>query len=150
MSRVAVILFNLGGPDRPDAIEPFLFNLFNDPAIIALPWPIRPLLAWLIAKRRASVARAIYAQLGGGSPILALTLKQAAALEARLRGDGLEARAFVSMRYWHPTGNEVAREVAAWNPSRSCISGRSCMTSLGTIPAAVSATCASESADMLS
>ena len=118
MSRVAVILFNLGGPDRPDAIEPFLFNLFNDPAIIAIPWPIRPLLAWLIAKRRASVARAIYAQLGGGSPILALTLKQAAALEARLRGDGLEARAFVSMRYWHPMGNEVAREVAAWNPSR--------------------------------
>ena len=118
MPRLAVVLFNLGGPDRPDAVEPFLFNLFSDPAIVSAPWPIRPLLAWLIAKRRAPVARAIYARLGGGSPLLALTRKQAAALEARLNAGGTDTRVFVAMRYWSPTGDEVAREVAAWAPER--------------------------------
>jgi ferrochelatase len=127
MSRLAVVLFNLGGPDRPEAIEPFLFNLFNDPAIVAAPRPIRPLLARLIAKRRAPVARAIYARLGGGSPLLALTRKQAVALEARLnenpletrlRAEKMDARAFVVMRYWHPLSDEVAHEVAAWAPER--------------------------------
>ncbi|MSO84329.1 MAG: ferrochelatase [Rhodospirillales bacterium] len=118
MSRVAVVLFNLGGPDRPEAVRPFLFNLFNDPAIISVPWPIRPLLAWLIARRRAPIARAIYAHLGGGSPLLPLTRKQADALEARLKIDGMDARAFVCMRYWQPMSAEVAREVAAWTPER--------------------------------
>ena len=118
MSRVAVVLFNLGGPNRPESVEPFLFNLFNDPAIIAVPWPIRPLLARLISRRRAPVAREIYAHLGGGSPLLPLTRKQAAALEARLGNEGIEARVFVAMRYWHPMSDEVAREVAAWSPDR--------------------------------
>ena len=70
MSRIAVVVFNLGGPDRPEAVEPFLFNLFNDPAIIGLPGPLRWLLAKLISRRRAPVAREIYAELGGGSPLL--------------------------------------------------------------------------------
>lgn len=118
MGRLAVVLFNLGGPDGPGAVEPFLVNLFSDPAITSAPWPIRPLLARLIARRRAPVARAIYARLGGGSPLLALTRKQAAALEARLKTDGMDARAFVAMRYWPPMSGEVAREVAAWNPER--------------------------------
>ncbi|MEK7246690.1 MAG: ferrochelatase, partial [Pseudomonadota bacterium] len=118
MSRLAVVLFNLGGPDRPEAIEPFLFNLFSDPAILSVPWPIRPLLAWLIARRRAPFARAIYARLGGGSPLLAFTRKQAAALEVRLNADRMDARVFVCMRYWHPTSDEVVREVAAWAPER--------------------------------
>ena len=72
-TRVAVVLFNLGGPDRPEAIEPFLFNLFNDPAIIGLPTPLRWPLARLLARRRAKVAREIYAHLGGRSPLLKLT-----------------------------------------------------------------------------
>ena len=118
MSRVAVVLFNLGGPDRPDAVQPFLFNLFNDPAILSIPWPIRPLLAWAIARRRAPIARAIYAHLGGGSPLLALTRQQAAALEARLKTDGMDARAFVAMRYWPPLSAGVASEIAAWKPER--------------------------------
>jgi ferrochelatase len=118
MPRVAVVLFNLGGPDRPEAVEPFLVNLFGDPAIISVPWPVRPLLARLIARRRAPTARSIYAELGGGSPLLSLTRKQAAALEACLKTDGIEARAFVCMRYWHPMSDEAAREVAAWNPER--------------------------------
>ena len=72
-TRVAVVLFNLGGPDRPEAIKPFLFNLFNDPAIIGLPTPLRWPLARLLARRRAKVAREIYAHLGGRSPLLKLT-----------------------------------------------------------------------------
>ena len=53
--RLGIVLFNLGGPDSPDAVEPFLRNLFSDPAIISLPWPLRLPLARLIAGRRAPV-----------------------------------------------------------------------------------------------
>ncbi len=115
MSKLAVVLFNLGGPDRPEAVKPFLFNLFNDPAIIGLPNPFRWLLAKLIAARRAPVARGIYAQIGGGSPLLELTRAQAAALEARLADDGA-VRVFIAMRYWHPMSDRTAAEVAAWAP----------------------------------
>jgi len=76
--RVAVVLFNLGGPDKPEAIRPFLFNLFNDPAIINLPGPLRTPLAAFIAWRRAPVAKEIYGHIGGSSPLLALTEQQAA------------------------------------------------------------------------
>ena len=57
VERVAVVLFNLGGPDRPDAVEPFLFNLFNDPAIINVPAPIRWLIAKIISRRRTPIAK---------------------------------------------------------------------------------------------
>ena len=117
MSRIAVVLFNLGGPDGPEAVRPFLFNLFNDPAIIAVPGPLRGLLARLIAARRAPVARRIYDELGGGSPLLAETEAQARALEAALADAG-EVRAFPCMRYWHPMSDAVAREVAAFAPER--------------------------------
>jgi ferrochelatase len=115
MTRTAVVLFNLGGPDRPEAIRPFLENLFNDPAIIALPWPLRPVLAAAIASRRDKQARQIYARIGGRSPLLEETRAQAAKLEAAL-GDGHEA--FIAMRYWHPMSEDAAREVAAWRPDR--------------------------------
>jgi protoporphyrin/coproporphyrin ferrochelatase len=114
--RLAVVLFNLGGPDRPQAIEPFLFNLFNDPAIISLPGVLRWPLARVLARRRAKVARGIYAHLGGSSPLLKLTAAQAQALEKSLRGRGLEARVFVCMRYWHPMSDTVAAAVAAFHP----------------------------------
>src|SRR5258708_39696572 len=77
MPRRAVVLMNLGGPDSIAAVRPFLYNLFSDPAIIGLPAPLRLLLAWLIAARRARTARGIYAQLGGASPLLAHTKAQA-------------------------------------------------------------------------
>lgn len=117
MSRVAVVLFNLGGPDKPDAVEPFLFNLFSDPAIIALPNPFRWLLAKTIAKRRAPTARDIYAKIGGRSPLLPLTEKQAAALEAELSGK-LDAKVFVAMRYWHPFSAETVAAVKTWGPDK--------------------------------
>ena len=84
MVKRAVILFNLGGPDKPSSIQPFLFNLFNDAAIINIPNPFRWLLAKIISKRRAPIAEKIYAEIGGGSPLLELTQKQAVALEIKL------------------------------------------------------------------
>jgi ferrochelatase len=115
MSRTAVVLLNLGGPDRPQSVRPFLFNLFNDRAIIALPQPVRWLLAQLISRRRAPVARDIYGKIGGSSPLLANTEAQARALEAAL-GPGY--RCFLAMRYWHPFSDEAASAVKAWSPDR--------------------------------
>ena len=115
--RTAIVLFNLGGPDGPAAVEPFLRNLFRDPAILRVPGPVRAFLAWLIARRRAPVAREIYAQLGGGSPILPNTEAQARALETALAGDGT-FKCFIAMRYWHPRAAASAATVAAWKPTR--------------------------------
>ena len=67
--RTGVVLFNLGGPDSLDAVQPFLKNLFSDPAIIRVPGPLRWLLARVISRRRGGVARDIYAKIGGRSPL---------------------------------------------------------------------------------
>jgi protoporphyrin/coproporphyrin ferrochelatase len=117
MARIAIVLFNLGGPDGPDDVRPFLFNLFNDPAILPPPQPIRWLLARLISSRRAPVAREIYANMGGGSPLLANTRSQATALEGELADLG-EARVFIAMRYWHPRALETAQAVKAFAPDK--------------------------------
>ncbi len=118
MSKTAVVLFNLGGPDGPKAVRPFLFNLFNDPAILRLPQPFRALLAWWISKRRAPVAQAIYEKIGGASPILALTEKQADALAQALKAEdgGRTYRVFIAMRHWHPLSDATAAKVKAWAP----------------------------------
>jgi protoporphyrin/coproporphyrin ferrochelatase len=112
--RVAIVLFNLGGPDRPEAIKPFLLNLFRDPAILRVPFFVRPFLARVIARSRVAPATANYALLGGKSPLLGLTEEQARALETAL--PGIEARCFIAMRYWHPFSLEAARAVRAWGP----------------------------------
>ena len=117
--KVAVVLFNLGGPDGPPAVRPFLFNLFNDPAIITSPQPFRWLLAQLISRRRAPVAQKIYDQIGGKSPILEMTEHQAAALAGQLNDAGDdEYQTFVSMRYWHPMSDETAQRVKEYDPDR--------------------------------
>ncbi len=111
----AVILFNLGGPTAPETVGPFLFNLFNDRAIIGAPQPVRWLLAKSIAGRRAPLARDIYAHLGGKSPIHEETDAQAAALEAVLRdrlGPANAPSVHVAMRYWGRRAEAVARELA--------------------------------------
>ncbi len=119
MSRLAVVLFNLGGPDSPEAVQPFLFNLFRDPAIIGLPNPLRWLVARMISRRRAPVAREIYAQIGGKSPLLEFTRQQSAALQQALRDDGADVvEVFVAMRYWHPLATETARAVKRFEPDR--------------------------------
>ncbi|MHA1555070.1 MAG: ferrochelatase [Alphaproteobacteria bacterium] len=114
-NKIAVVLLNLGGPDGLNAVRPFLFNLFNDPAIIGAPGLIRWLLAQRISRKRAPVAREIYRQLGGSSPLLANTQSQSAALSAKL---GAKYRTFIAMRYWHPRAADVAGEVANWGADR--------------------------------
>ena len=117
MSRTAVVLMNLGGPDSLDAVEPFLRNLFRDPAIIGAPRPVRWLLARLIARRRGPEAREIYRSIGGRSPLLEETEAQAAALRQALADLG-EVEVAVAMRYWHPMSDEATRRVAAFRPDQ--------------------------------
>jgi protoporphyrin/coproporphyrin ferrochelatase len=118
VTKLAVVLFNLGGPDGPKDVKPFLFNLFRDPAIITLPAVARLPLAALIATTREKVAQANYAIMGGASPLLAETGAQARALEAglRARNPELDARCFIAMRYWKPFAKDVVAQVAAFAP----------------------------------
>jgi len=113
--KIAVVLLNLGGPDGPEAVKPFLFNLFSDPAIIQIPHPFRWLVAKIISSRRAPVAQEIYAKIGGRSPIVLETQRQADALEQVLQDLG-EVKCFLAMRYWHPFSSETAASVAAFAP----------------------------------
>lgn len=115
--KTAVVLFNLGGPDSQQAVRPFLFNLFNDKAIIPTPGPVRWLLAQYISRRRAPLACDNYALMGGASPLLPNTRRQAAALEAALADMG-SVRCFIAMRYWHPFAREAARDVREFGPDR--------------------------------
>ena len=116
--KKAVILFNLGGPDKLENVEPFLFNLFYDPAILNLPKFLRYPLAKLISNRRAPTAKKIYEELGGASPILKLTIDQSNSLEKKLNEEDLknEYRCFIVMRCWHPRAEKVVHEVKNFNP----------------------------------
>ncbi len=114
---IAVVLFQLGGPDSLEAIEPFLLRLFRDPDIIDFPFAkiAREPLARIISATRAKKVRNHYAEIGGKSPILEFTQRQARALEVELR-QFVEARVFVAMRYWHPLTEEAVRAVEAFAP----------------------------------
>ena len=109
--KKAIILFNLGGPDKIENVEPFLFNLFNDPAILNLPTFLRYPLAKLISNRRAPIAKKIYEELGGSSPILRLTKEQSSALEIKLNKTQAEDeyKCFIVMRCWSPRAKDVIR-----------------------------------------
>ena len=113
--RVGVVLFQLGGPDTLAAIEPFLYNLFCDPDIIDFPFARigRKPLAKLISTTRARKVQHHYATIGGGSPIRRFTERQAQALGAELTSQGLDARCFVAMRYWHPFTREAIAQLEA-------------------------------------
>lgn len=114
--KIAVIVLNLGGPDAPESIRPFLFNFFMDKNIIRAPLPLRFIIAGLIAWRRGrKEAWESYAHLGGKSPLLENTKAQAQALERAL---GRKYRCFVCMRYWHPMADEVAQQVTAYAPDK--------------------------------
>jgi len=114
--KKAIILFNLGGPDKIENVEPFLFNLFNDPAILNLPTILRYPLAKLISNRRAPIAKKIYEELGGSSPILKLTKEQSNALETKLNQTQDDYKCFVVMRCWNPRAKEVIKNVQLFNP----------------------------------
>ncbi len=116
--KKAIILFNLGGPDKLENVEAFLFNLFYDPAILNLPKFLRYPLAKLISNRRAPTAKKIYQELGGSSPILKLTKEQAVALELKLNeeDDSSHYKCFIVMRCWHPRAEKVVQEVINYRP----------------------------------
>jgi ferrochelatase len=106
--KVGIVMFQLGGPDALEAVEPFLLNLFLDPDII----PMGPLgflrrpLAKLISSRRSVPVRGKYAEIGGRSPIGTLTERQRVALVEALSGE-IDPVAVVAMRYWHPLTEEA-------------------------------------------
>jgi protoporphyrin/coproporphyrin ferrochelatase len=116
--KKAIILFNLGGPDKLENVEPFLFNLFNDPAILNLPAFFRYPLAKLISNRRAPIAKKIYQELGGSSPILRLTKEQSSALEIKLNQNQTEDdyKCFIIMRCWNPRAKDVIKDVQIYKP----------------------------------
>ena len=110
--RVGIVLFQLGGPDTLEAIEPFLYNLFCDPDIIDFPFARigRKPLAKLISTTRSRKVQHHYASIGGGSPIRPNTERQARALQTALLDQGVDAHCFVAMRYWHPfTAEAIAQ-----------------------------------------
>lgn len=115
-NKTAVILLNLGGPDRLENVKPFLFNLFSDDAIITLPNPFRWIIAKIISSRREKTAQEIYHQIGGFSPIIKETKAQADALKGKLLNEEIEI--FIAMRHWHPMSDEVAMKVKEYNPSK--------------------------------
>jgi ferrochelatase len=127
--RIALVLFNLGGPDSQEAVRPFLFNLFNDKWIIAAPAPIRMGIAGLISTTRAKSARANYAKMAkhanynGGSPIVPETQAQADALERALSGrlEGAEVKCFLGMRYWKPYAADAASAAKAWGATEAIL-----------------------------
>ena len=112
---LAVVVLNLGGPDSPEAIEPFLRNLFADPDVIQLGWlrPLQPLLARWIAHRRAPFSRAAYQQIGGRSPIVGESTDQAKAIAADLQTRGLPALPFVAMACWRPFSTDAVASIRA-------------------------------------
>jgi ferrochelatase len=111
-NKIAVVLFQLGGPDSIESIQPFLYNLFSDPDIINFPGAFlaRRYIAKLISLSRAKIVAMNYQQIGGRSPIIDLTFAQANELQKKL--DAIfSAKVFVAMRYWHPSTEEVVREL---------------------------------------
>ena len=118
--KAAIVLFNLGGPDNLDAVEPFLKNLFSDPAILRVPGLVRWFLARIISRSRAPEAKKIYAELGGGSPIVPQTQAQADKLISVLseKHPETEFKAEIVMRYWHPRADDVIDRLLAYKPDR--------------------------------
>jgi protoporphyrin/coproporphyrin ferrochelatase len=118
MNTVGIVLFNMGGPENLEAVEPFLVNVFSDRAIIELPLGrlVQPLFARAIARARRAEVRKNYAGIGGGSPQLALTRAQAEALEARLNRGGPEGpccRVFMAFRYTRPSAADTLQAMAS-------------------------------------
>ncbi len=99
-----LVLCGMGGPDGPEAVEPFLQNLFGDPMIFPVPRPFGPLLGRLIAKVRTPGVRKRYLAISpdGCTPQLGTTLRQAEDLARRLGALGLPTVPGMAMRYWHP------------------------------------------------
>ena len=114
MTRVGILLMNLGGPERIKDVGPFLYNLFSDPEIIRLPIPaFQKPLAWLISTLRSTKSQKAYEAIGGGSPLRRITEQQARELQSELRQRGIDATSYVAMRYWHPFTESAVADIKA-------------------------------------
>ena len=114
MSRVGIVLLNLGGPERIQDVGPFLYNLFADPEIIRLPIPaLQKPLAWLISTLRSNKSQEAYRSIGGGSPLRRITDQQARELQSLLRQRQVDATTYVAMRYWHPFTESAVADMKA-------------------------------------
>lgn len=115
-----LLLLNFGGPRDLAEVEPFLFNLFNDPDCIPLGAGsyAQALFADLVSSRRSPRIREQYAQIGGRSPIVADTLAQAEALRAELARRGRHLPVRVAMRYTEPSIAEAVKAIAQARPRR--------------------------------
>ncbi len=114
MAKNAVVLFNLGGPDSLDAVQPFLFNLFSDPDIFKIPFG-QKLFANLISKNRATKVKEEYKLVGGKSPINDWTELQRKNLEESFKSSGYDMDVYVAMRYWNPLTEETVKKVESMN-----------------------------------
>jgi ferrochelatase len=114
MARTGVVLTNLGAPDSPAEIEPFLRALFSDPLILSIrPGPLRRLVARRIARKRAPKVARDYERIGG-SPLRRLTEEQAAALDRVLeRREPTRFAVAVAMRYSRPSSEDALRALVA-------------------------------------
>jgi|TARA_A200000113_G_scaffold187843_1_gene175428 ferrochelatase len=114
LSRVGIVLLNLGGPERIQDVGPFLYNLFADPEIIRLPIPaLQKPLAWLISTLRSNKSQEAYRSIGGGSPLRRITDQQARELQSLLRQRNVDATTYVAMRYWHPFTESAVADMKA-------------------------------------
>src|SRR5215471_7590570 len=114
LSKRAVLFLQLGGPETLDDVPGFLYRLFSDPDVIRVrPALLRKAIAAAIALGRKKTSRALYASIGGGSPIRKLTEAQAAATEALLSGTGRVAMVRASMTCSAPLVEDVVRDLAA-------------------------------------
>ena len=119
--RLAVVIYNLGGPDSEKAIKPFLFNLFYDPAILLIPNPFRWLVAKIISWSRAPTTKKIYEYVGGKSTILPATIEQAQAIKKEIENLSNELEVFIFMRYWKPDVFDVLEEIVNFNPDNASV-----------------------------
>lgn len=118
--HIGVVLFNLGGPRNPDEVEPFLYNLFMDPAIIDIPLPafLRDPLCRYIARKRSATVREEYGLIGGSSPLNGHTARQAELLQKQLQ-EAVSAQSdarvtvYTAMRYGWPTSEDAAERMRA-------------------------------------
>jgi ferrochelatase len=109
MSDTAVILVNLGTPDSPDpkAVRRYLREFLSDPRVVEIPQALwQPILRGLILRTRPSKSAEAYRQIWTkeGSPLLAISKRQAAALRGRL---GEEVIVGLAMRYGNPSIADV-------------------------------------------
>ena len=107
---IAVVLMNMGGPSNIAEVEPFLRRLFNDPLILRFPFA-QSFFADLLIRSRLKEVQARYQLIGGGSPLLASSIKQVEALSKELQQRGRKIAIFLNFNYSAPLPLETIAEI---------------------------------------